>query len=246
LNGKDIGRYTISWPGDWIMYDSEFVKSQGELGRSLPPEKIFEEDKILIQRTRRGMKRKLVCYFDKEKYYNLNRLSNVILENKKYDLMYVYVLLNSELMDFYFNKVFNEYEVKPVHLSKLPIKKTTIKKQQPFINLANKMLELNKSSSAQSHKFLELLQSNFPFESPTNKLKKWYDLEFIDLLAELEKAGTKIPAKKQGEWLALFKAEKAKLKTTQAEIDKTDKEIDELVYALYELTPEEIEIVKKS
>jgi type I restriction-modification system DNA methylase subunit len=246
LNGKDIGRYTINWPGDWIMYDSTFVKSQGELGRSLPPERIFKENKILIQRTRRGMKRKLVCYFDNEKYYNLNRLSNVILENKKYDLLYIYILLNSELMDFYFNKVFNEYEVKPVHLSKLPIKKITLKKQQPFIALANKMLELNKFSSEQSHKFIELLQSNFPFESPTNKLKKWYDLEFIDLLAELEKAGAKIPAKKQSEWLALFKTEKAKIKTTQAEIDKTDKEIDDLVYELYGLTPEEIAIVEKS
>jgi type II restriction/modification system DNA methylase subunit YeeA len=53
-----------------------------------------------------------------------------------------------------------------------------------------------------------------------------------------------LPPKKQGEWLELFKTEKEKIKTTQNEIDKTDKEIDQLVYALYELTPEEIAIVE--
>jgi hypothetical protein len=65
------------------------------------------------------------------------------------------------------------------------------------------------------------------------------------LIGELEKGDAKLPPKKQGEWLELFKTEKEKIKTTQNEIDKTDKEIDQLVYALYELTPEEIAIVEK-
>ncbi len=52
------------------------------------------------------------------------------------------------------------------------------------------------------------------------------------------RAGAKIPAKKQGEWLELFKAEKAKITSTQSEINKTDKEIDQLVYQLYNLSPE--------
>ena len=107
------------------------------------------------------------------------------------------------------------------------------------------MLELNKSVSGQSQKFIELLKANFIFE-PTTKLKKWYTLEFIDVLAELEKGGAKIPAKKQSEWLELFKQEKEKIKHAQAEIKRTDKEIDQMVYELYNLTPEEIAIVEKS
>jgi transcription initiation factor IIF auxiliary subunit len=106
------------------------------------------------------------------------------------------------------------------------------------------MLTLHKSISEQSQKFIDLLRANFVFE-PTAKLKKWHMLEFIDVIAELEKGGAKLPPKKQGEWLELFKTEKEKIKTIQNEIDKTDKEIDQLVYALYELTPEEIAIVEK-
>jgi transposase len=71
-------------------------------------------------------------------------------------------------------------------------------------------------------------------------------LEFIDVITELEKGGAKLPPKKQAEWLELFRQEKQKIKHTQAQIEKTDAEIDELVYQLYELTPEEIEIVKNS
>jgi hypothetical protein len=106
------------------------------------------------------------------------------------------------------------------------------------------MLDLNKSVAERAQKFLELLQANFVFE-PTNKLKKWYELEFIDLVNELEKGGLKLPAKKQAEWLELFKTEKEKINQTQLEIAKTDHEIDQLVYSLYQLTPEEIAIVER-
>lgn len=108
------------------------------------------------------------------------------------------------------------------------------------------IVELISNSDKAIYNFLDLLQSNFPFTQPTNKLKKWYELEFIDLMAELEKGGAKIPAKKQGEWLELFKTEREKIKHTQAEIARTDKEIDQMVYQLYQLTPEEIAIVEKT
>jgi hypothetical protein len=52
--------------------------------------------------------------------------------------------------------------------------------------------------------------------------------------------------KKQTEWLEIFKTEKDKIKHTQQEIAKTDKEIDELVYQLYGLTAEEKAIVEKA
>jgi type I restriction-modification system DNA methylase subunit/REP element-mobilizing transposase RayT len=158
LNGKNIGRNFIDWDNEWIMYDIDFVKSQGERGRALPPEYIFLNDKILVQRTRRGMKRKLVCYYDNEQFYNLNRLSNIVLENNNYSLKYIYSLLNSTLMDFFFNNFFNEYEVKPSHLAKLPIKET--ENQQPFIEKADLMLSLNKELQTKAGKFIKRIKAN--------------------------------------------------------------------------------------
>ena len=159
-------------------------------------------------------------------------------------------ILNSKLIWFYLkgNCVVRSggyIEVKPQYFEKIPIKEISKKEKQPFIILAEKMLALNKSTSEQSQKFIELLKANFVFE-PTTKLKKWYELEFIDVLHELEKGGAKIPAKKQTEWLELFKTEKEKIKHTQAQIAATDQEIDKLVYHLYGLTAEERAIVEKA
>jgi hypothetical protein len=44
----------------------------------------------------------------------------------------------------------------------------------------------------------------------------------------------------------LFDGNKKKALELKAEIDKTDKEIDGMVYELYELTEEEIAIVEQS
>jgi hypothetical protein len=48
------------------------------------------------------------------------------------------------------------------------------------------------------------------------------------------------------EWMELFEEKKTEVVALQAEIDKTDREIDRMVYELYGLTEEEIRIVEQS
>jgi len=50
----------------------------------------------------------------------------------------------------------------------------------------------------------------------------------------------------QVEWEEFFNKYKTEINTLQTEIDKTDQEIDQMVYELYGLTEEEIEIVENS
>jgi hypothetical protein len=191
ISGRDISRYSLGWPGEWILYDKAVVESYGDKGRTLPDRRVFDNDKILVQRTRRGMARKLAGTLDTEHFYNLNRLSNIIMTDTNFSIQYCLGILNSTLMDFYFQKTFNEYEVKPVHLRQLPVKKINVLEQQPLIKLVDKMLSLNKR------------------------------------LVEIGDKNTD---------------EKQKIKQ---EIEKTDREIDQLVYKLYGLTEEEIKIVEK-
>jgi len=56
--------------------------------------------------------------------------------------------------------------------------------------------------------------------------------------------GTPLTKKDEFEWMELFEDNKKKALALKAEIDKTDKEIDQMVYALYGLTEEEIKIVE--
>lgn len=48
------------------------------------------------------------------------------------------------------------------------------------------------------------------------------------------------------EWMEVFEVKKKEALALKAEIDRTDKEIDQLVYELYGLTEEEIRIVEGS
>ena len=48
------------------------------------------------------------------------------------------------------------------------------------------------------------------------------------------------------EWMEVFETKKAEAQTLKAEIGKTDKEIDQMVYESYGLTAAEIAIVENS
>jgi type II restriction/modification system DNA methylase subunit YeeA len=69
------------------------------------------------------------------------------------------------------------------------------------------------------------------------------DLKF-NFLGELTKQKIKLSLSEQSEWLQFFEQEKQKALALKNEIDKTDKEIDQMVYQLYGLTEEEIKIVE--
>lgn len=78
------------------------------------------------------------------------------------------------------------------------------------------------------------------------KLSDWPSLSFGQFLKELEKQKLKFPLLEQNEWLQYFESEKQKAISIQQLINQTDKETDAMVYALYGLTEEEINIVENS
>jgi hypothetical protein len=205
--------------------------------------------KILIRRIISRQDRLNVAYTEDRLLFTKD-INPFIITDSRFNCKYILSLLASKLISYlYLNRSsiavkddFRQTTLTELRNLRIPI--IDRKNQRPLVTLAEKMLALHQSIAERAQKFIDLLRANFVFE-PTAKLKKWYTLEFIDVLAELEKGGLRLPPKKQSEWLELFKTEKENLKHTQAEIDKTDREIDQHVYALYELTPEEIAVVER-
>jgi hypothetical protein len=79
------------------------------------------------------------------------------------------------------------------------------------------------------------------------KLEDWHELDFPGFLAEVKRAfRVDIPLKKRGEWEELFSEERTKVEALTAEIEKAEREIDTLVYAAFELTPDEIALLERS
>ena len=104
------------------------------------------------------------------------------------------------------------------------------------------------------------MKIQFPQIGLPKKLQNWHELNFSNFIKELNKAikankgtcplgrTTDKPFTKIDEmdWMEVFEAKKAEAQALKAEIDKTDKEIDQMVYELYGLTKAEIQIVENS
>jgi type I restriction-modification system DNA methylase subunit len=241
LVGSNFHRYTLTpHPIMWIEY--------GEwLAAPRPSCPFFESEKIVIRQTAD----RIIAHLDDTQSVNLNNVYNIGRPRNGLEIKYILAILNSTLMKVVYRAVSQEKgklfaEVKKVYLEKLPIKPLNKEQQRPFIEKAEIMLAKNKELHELSSKFLALLKSEFALEKPSTKLEQWYILDFAAFMAELAKKKITPSLAKKAEWMAYFEQQKAAALTLKTLIDTTDHEIDQMVYALYNLTPEEITIVEGS
>ena len=120
-----------------------------------------------------------------------------------------------------------------------------------LLDKADLMLSLYKDFQTISQKFATYFSVDVKLEKLSTKLSNWFELDFPDFIKELNKAiktakGTPLTKTDEFEWMELFEENKMKALALKAEIDQTDKEIDKMVYELYGLTEEEIQIVENS
>lgn len=241
IKGKGVKRYNLIWEENYINFGPWLMSPKDS--------RYFESNKILL---RQVISDYLFSYVDSEKYYADQTLYVITnYENRNENLHYYSALLNSRLYGFYFRKFYSEEDdlfpkIKVNELKNLPFKHTTSEYQKPLIEMAEKMLALNKDLQNTSTKFSKLLASELGLTEPSKKLQEWYNLEFTDFAKELKKKKIELSLAQKAEWMDFFETEKQKVNQIQAEIQTTDKQIDQMVYDLYELTLEEIEIVEKA
>lgn len=171
--------------------------------------------------------------------------------NKDYSLKYLLVLLNSRLLRFLYESQINEggkvfAQVKIIYIDPLPIQTLSKSKQVPFEEMTDKMLLIKKQIQEVSLRFQRTLQRKFDLTDLPKKLQDWYLLSYTEFIKELAKKKTKLSLSDEAEWEDYFNQESKKGLDLKTQIDKTDKEIDTMVYELYGLSEEEIKIVENS
>lgn len=241
LKGEDVKQYLLNWNNElWISY-GEWLAAPRE-------RKFFVNKRILI---REITKDKLFACYTEEEFYNTPSLINVINEKDILELKYILTIINSKLLGWYHNKtspkankgLFPKILVNDVR--NLPLVNISLEKQQPFIEKADKMLSLNKELQDLSQKFQRMLLRKFDLEKLSTKLQEWYLLDFLDFIKELKRLKVKLSLSQESEWEEYFLEEKSKAIAVDSEIKNTDKEIDSMVYRLYDLTDEEIKIIEE-
>ncbi len=239
ITGSDFNRYSLNWNGQYIIYDEEHLHRPRKRA-------VFEaSEKILLRQTASYP----ICAYDNSMYYTLDTVHCGLSKAVGFDLKYLLCLLNSRLLRYLYESSINEQgkvfaQVKIIYIDPLPIKVISESDQLPFIEIANLMLAKNSELYQQKRHLLKLLRNKYEALVITNKLAEWPDLSFNELLKELTKQKIKLSLPEQAEWMEYFDTEKEKAIQLQQFITKTDKEIDKMVYKLYELTIEEQSVIE--
>ena len=244
LRGSLMNRYQIFWNQDyWISYGDWLAEPRYSA-------KFDCKEKIVVRQTGDS----IIACFDNSQFICRDNLYVIRDDSGLQNLELILTILNSRLLTWYFRNILNPEQgkamaqVKRGHLQLLPIANKGIskEKQQFFIERADKMLELHKQFQDKSKKFLNRTKDNFETEKINQKLDVFYNYDFKTFVTELKKQKIILSLVQQDEWEEYFNTYKTGINNLQTEIDKTDKEIDQMVYELYGLTDEEIEIVERS
>ena len=208
--------------------------------------------RILIRRTGDY----LCCVMLEKEALTESTLYSCSMKTDNIDLRYILALLNSKFLTYIVRQMmitneqaFPQIMMTDIKLLKIPDVDSSI--QNNLSKLSNILSEKTESHFKIETKFSKYIQSQFSIEKLSRKLQSWHALEFGVFINELNKAikkvgGEKLDDKAQFSLMSLFEEQQEEAQTLKVEIDQKDREIDQMVYELYDLTENEIKIVDES
>lgn len=259
--GKEISRYNISWGGEYVNYDDRIgskigiddVKSKQGMNKqtridfALRSPDLFENKKIVVRKTGDS----LICCLDNNNFYFDTLVHGIYQKEKIYTLEPLLAILNSSSATKFYRllhdikgKVFAKISLN--NLSLFPIPEEITSNRRVLGENAKLLLQRNDNLHKLGKNFLILLKGKYNLENFSKKLQNWHQLSFSEFLKELKKHKVQLSLPEEAEWVAYFNEQKTKVQELKAQIDQTEREIDQMVYELYGLTEEEIAIVENS
>ncbi len=248
INTGTIDRYASLWGYS----NTQYIKGK----YSYP--KISDADILGISsnRLRQSQSPKLIiagmclgyeAYYDSGQYIAGKSTTVIVGDSEK--LKFAQTIINSSLLSFWLKVSFNSltmsggyFNIGTNEVSMIPI--PMCENITPYIEKSDIMQELNNKLLRLRSKFLRILQTNFEVVKITGALQVFDEKEFSDFISELRKQKIVLSLRQQDEWEEYFNAYKQQCNELSTQISATDREIDKMVYELYGLTDEEIDIVE--
>ncbi|NQY09049.1 MAG: N-6 DNA methylase, partial [Flavobacteriales bacterium] len=248
LAGNDIKRYNVEWGGEeWISY-GDWLGAQRE-------KRFFVDKRILVKQIIDWSDKRIWAALTNTELYNTQNAFNLLPVQENFEGEYLIAIVNSKLMSFYHRKKFLEefkdrfQKILIKDAKEFPIKDITLNEQQKYTQKVSSIVEQTAVLREKMEKFSKYYSGQFALDKLSRKLQNWHELDFADFIQELNKAikkadGEKLSKSDEMDWMDVFETKKTEAQTLKAEIDKTDNEIDQMVYELYGLSEEEIKIVE--
>lgn len=246
VNTGTIDRYIPLWGFTQFNYlKSKYtypVVDRSEFEQSFPRRFVkFNQPKIMIT----GI-RYFECFMDYGNQY-LSTKSTVVITGDTDKLEWLTPILNSSLIRFYIRANYLSSSMggginfTPDLVRSLPL-------QVPSQDISKRLAELADSAHEQTlnigkakNRFERLIASEFGIQKLPTRLSSWWTLDFEDFIKALK---VNLSLAQKDELLQLFDKYRSELQSLDNEIQSTDREINRMVYGLYDLTPEEIQTVE--
>jgi len=160
LRGRNINRYVVNPdPKQWISYGKWLAEPRDV--------NLFDDNKkIIIRQTGDS----LVAALDDVGFLCLNNMHTINIKNKNYDIGYLLGLINSSLLNYYFQYLNPEKgealaEVKATNVKRLPIKEVSRVAQKGISDLTQVVLDLHK-------KTLKVVENSEKWKSIKSEIEK--------------------------------------------------------------------------
>jgi hypothetical protein len=241
IRGRQVSRYYHEEPKEFIWYKPELMLQKNGAG----PRKLsfFEKEKIFIQDISQSI---VACLSDKFLLSN-DTLSVIYSVSGGYEMKLILAILNSKLINKWFKTNFQAgLHIKINQLQQIPLPVQHIKYQPFIINYVDRIIEQTISLKSISIKFSQILKSEFDSANDLNFLNNFFNYTWSDFNKELQKNKITLLGVQKDDWFDRFERLKKQALELKSQIDLIDKEIDRMVYELYGLTEEEIQIVENS
>lgn len=251
IKGKNITRWAINWQNDGFISYGKWLAEPREID-------FFEGSRILL----RQIPSKLLYATEIDELFITDQSVFIakFQSNSKFCSKSILGIINSKLMSFYFRYKYSEFDdlfpkVKLQHFKDFPITKSNT----VLLENVLKVQRLSKQLISQKYSFQRFILSSFKLFKLSRKLENWHELDFGEFIKELNKAikaNNKERLKQEQEaiatltkldemdWMDAFNTKRKEAQGLQTQITQTEAEIDQMVYKLYGLTQDEIDIIE--
>lgn len=256
IGGSSFHRYVVLWDDDY------FIKYGNWLAAPRDPKIFSAPEKLIFRQTGDS----LIGTYVNNKYIMRDNTHIILPKSEDVDLKFSLGILNSKLSNFLYWTINPEKgealaQIKLFHLGMMRIPIANASQQEKIKMKVDNILDLFEKNNKSRTSFFKYFISVYKNENPSRKLKNWYELSFADFIKELTKAtnATNKIRTKEGqspiaeltktdefEWMEIFESKKQKVLDLQEQIQQTEREIDQMVYQLYDLTADEIAIIEAS
>ncbi len=135
-------KFQIDFGGNYFIYDKEVLQQ-------IAPRDYYERPEKLIYKF---IGKNLVFVYDNEKRFSLNNANAIVPNIPSLNMKYILGVLNSDLIQFYYAKLFFTIRVLRSNLERLPIFNATKVQQEKVISLVEKL------EKAEDEKYQKLLK----------------------------------------------------------------------------------------